>query len=284
MKEVHPVIVSASRRTDIPAFYMEDFLKKWRRGFTIWKNPFNPKQRRKVFFDKTKLVVFWSKYPVGYLKNIDKISFEHYMLYTINYYPKLEPKLPDLKKRIELFKEISRKIGKEKVIWRFDPIVLIRNIITPNDIVERFEVIANELSGFTFRVIVSFMTPYKKVLYRFKRMKMEYIPPTSDEVYYIAKKLGRISKKFGFEIQSCSEKFNSLGELEAFGIRRGACIDKDYIVRVFSENRELVSEVSKLRKDKGQRSLCLCVESADIGEYNTCKFDCIYCYAIMKRR
>ncbi len=259
---------------------MDDFLKKWEQGFVIWKNPFNPKQQRKILFDKTKLVVFWSKYPIGYLKNIKKIPFDHYILYTINYYPKLEPKLPDLQKRIDVFKEISRRIGKERVIWRFDPIVLIKNIISPDDIVERFETIARELSGFTKRVIISFMTPYKKVLYRFKKIKIEYTQPTVDEVYYIAERLGKISKKFGIEIQSCSERFNALGELEAFGIKKGACIDKNYIMHVFSENNELVNEVSRLKKDRGQRSLCLCVESVDIGEYNTCKFDCVYCYAI----
>ena len=280
MREVHPIIISASRRTDIPAFYMEEFLRRWNEGYTLWKNPFNPKQRKKVMFDQTELVVFWSKYPIGYLKNIEKINFNNYILYTVNYYPKLEPNLPNLDKRIELFKEVSKRIGKEKVIWRFDPIVLLKGQITPKDIINRFKVIAEKLHNHTTRVIISFMTPYKKVLYRFKKIKMEYTDPTIDDVYYIAENIGRISKEVELEVQTCSERFNALGELEKFGVRRGACIDREYILKVFPEDKSLVEKVSKLKKDKGQRSLCLCIESVDVGEYNTCKFGCIYCYAI----
>ncbi len=279
MKEVHPVIISASRRTDLPAFFMQDFLKSWKRGYTLWKNPFNPKQIKKVFFDKTKVVVFWSKYPSGYMRHIKQIDFPHYMLFTLNLYPELEKNLPPFEKRVAIFREVSKTIGSEKVIWRFDPIVLVEGLIDAKEIVRRFAVVAKALEGFTKRVIISFMTPYRRAVSRMKKSGLLYHEPTMDEVEYIAASLSEIADEHGMEVQSCADRFAALGILESMGVKRGACIDKEYILRVFRDV-EGIEAVVTLKKDKGQRSLCLCAESVDVGEYGTCKFNCLYCYAI----
>ncbi len=280
MKEVHPVIISASRRTDIPAFYFDKFLSELKKGYTLWKNPFNPKQVKKVFFDNTKLIVFWSKYPVMYLKYRREIKIEHYFLYTLNYYPEIEVNLPEFEKRVNLFEKLSSILGKERVVWRFDPIVLIEGLITSEDIIERFKIIADKIHKYTKRVIISFMTPYKKSTMRLKRFGFIYKEPNIEEVRYIAGSLSKVAKSYGLEIQSCSERLNALGELERCGIKNGACIDKEYILNVFKDSKNIVKYVKMLLKDKGQRRLCRCIESTDIGEYGTCKFNCLYCYAI----
>ena len=280
MNEVHPVIISASRRTDVPAFYMEDFLRDWRKGYTIWTNPFNPKQKRVVRFDRTKLVVFWTKFPAGYMKLFKEIDFPHLILFTLNHYPELELNLPDLEKRVEVFIEVSKMIGRDKVVWRFDPIVLVEGKIEKEDVVQRFEKILKRVEGYTRRVIISFMTPYRKSILRMEKYGVPYREPKLHEVEFIAENLGKMAKDAGLEIQTCSDRFNALGELERFGIRKGACIDKDYILDVFKNEKDVVEYVKKLGKDRGQRKLCMCAESVDIGEYRTCKFKCLYCYAI----
>lgn len=272
MRVVKPLIISASRRTDIPAFYMDWFLSEWEKGWTEWVNPFNRKQVRIVSFENTKIVVFWSKYPIGILKNSDKIDFEFLLLYTLNDYPELEKKLPPLERRIELFKEISRIFGKERVIWRFDPLVFLEGRDTK--LISKFERISLELEGYTKRVIVSVFTPYGKAVRRMEKAGFVVRDPEEEEIREIGSKLKEIAEKRGMEIQTCADRYWKV--FEEVGVKRGACIDAGYI----AENFKHLEVLKKLKKDRGQRDLCLCVESVDIGRYNTCKFGCLYCYAV----
>ena len=277
MKEVSPLIISASRRTDIPAFYMDWFLSEWEKGWTEWVNPFNRNQRKKVLFENTELVVFWSKYPIGILKNIERLNFDFLVLYTVNLYPDLEKRLPKIEKRIELFKELSDILEPSSVIWRFDPIVFY-NDLSIDEIIKRFEMISKELEGYTKRVIISVMTPYKKVLSRMKKEGFTVRDPSEDEILHLGRHLKEISSSRGMEIQTCADRFWKI--FERAGVKRGRCIDAEYIERVFRDNKRLVEGLKKLKKDRGQRDLCGCVESVDIGKYKTCKFGCTYCYAV----
>ena len=280
--ELHPVIVSVSRRTDVPAFYMDEFLRVWRRGYVFWQNPYNPTQIKKVCFNAVKLVVFWSKYPAGLLKRLKKIDIDFLLFYTVNDYPNIvEPGMPSIEVRLNLFKELSRLLGKERILWRFDPILLIKEKLEKEELLKRVERIAKELSGYTNRMIVSFVTPYRKVLARFKNAGVELIDfdRFTELVDEIAAGIGEIGRRYGFEVQTCAERFNVFGRLERFGLKKGACVDKGYIMQVFASNEELVESVRHLKKDKGQRSICGCVESVDIGRYGTCRFKCLYCYA-----
>ncbi len=278
MKEERPIIISASRRTDIPAFYMDDFLKVWNRGWTIWKNPFNPNQRKIVRFEDVKLVVFWSKYPVGILRRFEDLSFDYYVLFTVNDYPEFEPNLPPLDIRLELFEKLSEKLGKYRVVWRFDPIILARRISEPEDVLEKFSRILDRLYDKTFRVIVSFLTPYRKTVSRLRRAGYELILPDKELAVDMAKEMAKMAKSRGLEIQSCADRFNADGSLERVGIRRGACIDPDLVSKSFPE--DISKAVRDLGRDRGQRRECLCLKSVDIGEYGTCKFRCLYCYAV----
>ncbi len=279
MKEERPLIISASRRTDIPAFYMKDFLKMWRSGRTVWRNPFNPNQRKIVLFDRTRLVVFWSKYPVGIIGRFDELDFNYYVLYTLNDYPEVELGLPPLDRRIELFEELSRRVGRYRVVWRFDPIILLKGVLEEDEILRRFENILKRLSGKTFRVIISFFTPYRKSVSRLKKAGYDVVDLDADRALRIAKNLADMAREEGLEIQSCADRFNADGTLERVGIKKGACIDPE-LVSIAFDDPELLEGLKHLGKDRGQRKECLCLESVDVGEYRTCRFRCLYCYAI----
>ncbi len=256
---------------------MEWFLREWEKGWTEWVNPFNPKQKKIVSFEDTQLVVFWSKYPIGVAENLSRINFDFLLLYTVNDYPELEPNVPNLGKRTELFREISRKIGREKVIWRFDPIIFL-NDTSVKDVVEKFRRISRDLEGYTERVITSVMTPYKKVVRRMRKAGFPPREPSEKEIIDLGRNLKEIASNRGMEIQTCADRFWKL--FESVSVRKGACIDPEYIKNAFSGNIKLIEGVKKLKKDRGQRSLCGCVESVDIGRYKTCKFNCTYCYAV----
>src|SRR6056297_3462321 len=124
------MIISASRRTDIPAFYSDWFMNRIREGYYFKVNPFNKNQKKGISLDSKEvdMIVFWSKYPEPMIEYIDELSskgYNFYFQYTLNNYPEiLEPRLPDLEKRIEVFKKLSEKIGKKRVIWRYDPIII----------------------------------------------------------------------------------------------------------------------------------------------------------------
>ena len=145
-----PVIVSSSRSTDIPAFYADWFIERWKRGYVKWKNPFNG-EHLYVSFRDTLVVVFWSKNPYPMLKHIDFLNENvrnYYFQFSLNDYEKegYEGNVPRLDKRIVTFKKLSDRIGPEKVIWRFDPMLLTENIDT-NEILQRVKYIGDQLSG-----------------------------------------------------------------------------------------------------------------------------------------
>ncbi len=270
------MIISASRRTDIPAFYSKWFMDRIREKFCLVSNPFNPKQISKISLDPPDVdaIVFWTRYPqpfISHLSILDKMGYGYYFLFTLLDYPEIfEPKSPGLNLRVNTFKELSDKIGPKKVIWRYDPII-ISNITPYNFHLKKFESLACELKDFTKQVIISFIDIYPKVRKRFKEMenkgvKIEQIDKKGIE---FLRSLKAIANENNIKIQACAEK-NSLCQ---YGIKSGKCIDDRLIYDLFGIR---VSQA----KDKGQRKECLCVPSRDIGMYDTCIFGCKYCYAI----
>ena len=275
LRKLHPVVISVSRRTDIPAFFGEWFLKVWKRGFTIWKNPFNPKDTRKVFFDKTRVIVFWSKFPEPFLGFLKEINTFYYFHFTLNDYPHiLESKLPPLQKRLQTFKKLSSILGKDRVIWRFDPIIISKNLgLTGETILRKIEAISKELEGYTTRIFVSFLTPYRKVLRRFRERNIDFVNLSYDERKDLLLRIYKIVKSHGMELHTCAEPFYDER------IIPGSCIDPS-IPYPYLKNDPVFQEYMRSSgKDKGQRKLCRCWESVDIGFYNTCPFLCTYCYA-----
>lgn len=292
-----PVIISASRATDIPTFYADWFISRWEAGYIKWINPFN-NQPLYVSFKKTRAVVFWTKNPRPMFKYLDYLDHNipnYYFQFTLNDYDQehFEAKVPSLSSRIETFKELSNRLGKKRVVWRFDPLIL-TDTIDVTELLRRIKNIGDQLKDYTEKLVISFadIGSYKKVENNLKKEDVPYIEFTQESMVEIAKGLQELNKEWGLEIGTCSEKI----DLEAFGITHNRCIDDDLMIDLFSHDKDLMDflgveispadlfsdgNVVKKRnlKDKGQREDCGCIMSKDIGQYNTCPHECNYCYA-----
>lgn len=272
------MIISASRRTDIPAFHADWFLDRIRDGYCCVTNPFNPTQTSRVSLkpDDVDVIVFWTRdsSPLRpYLSELDEKGYSYYFLYTITGYPReLESNTPDLEDAIAEFRSLSHKIGKERVIWRYDPI-LISDVTSFHYHMDRFAKIMNGLSGATSRVVVSLYDDYRHSGNRLSRLGIKHLkePETAQEFGKMLNSMVSCARSSGCEMVSCAEDV----DLSPYGIKPGKCIDADYIRQVFG------IEVSGA-KDKNQRKPCGCVQSKDIGRYNTCSHGCAYCYATRK--
>lgn len=263
------MILSVSRRTDIPAFYSEWFYNRVKEGFVYVRNPMNIHQVSKIAINPkiVDCIVFWTKNPEKMLSRIDELEdYNYYFQFTINPYSKeLELQVPKKNKIIETFKKLSDKIGKNRVIWRYDPI-LITDKIDINYHIKYFEEIAKRLFLYTNKCIISFIDNYKKTEKNLEGTGTREL--SDDEVFYISQEIMKIAHTYNIQIESCAEKYN----LNDIGIKHGKCIDN-----VLIEN--IIGCPLEAKKDKNQRQECGCIESIDIGEYNTCLHNCLYCYA-----
>lgn len=271
------MIISASRRTDIPAYYSEWFMRRIREGYCTVPNPYNSKQIARVSLKPSDVdvFVFWTKnagpmFPR--LGELDALGYKYYFQYTVTGYPAaFEPSVPRLDATVKTFGELAERIGPDRVIWRYDPII-ISNITGYDYHREQFSRLAELLRGKTQRVVVSIVDEYRKASLNFKRLASEGIfvgkSLDGEESARLMNHLVRTAKDYGLEIYSCSETV----DLRPFGILPGKCIDDDFIGRVFG------IDVNHT-KDKFQRKECGCVVSKDIGAYDACLHGCTYCYA-----
>ncbi len=263
------MIISVSRRTDIPAFYSEWFFNRIKAGFVDVINPFNTKQANRISLKKEDVdcIVFWTKNPKPLMARLDELDgYNYYFQYTINSYgPDMEPNVPSKSKElIDTFIELSKRIGKEKVIWRYDPIIL-TNKYSKEWHVKYFEYIAEKLHDYTRKCVISFVDLYAKTKRNTKELGISEM--TVDDMNYIAKEFSIIAKKYNLELATCCEKI----DLEKYDIKHNSCIDGKLI-------EELFGIIMDDKKD-GQREACGCLKCNDIGAYNTCKHQCKYCYA-----
>lgn len=263
------MILSVSRRTDIPAFYSEWFFNRVKEGFVYVRNPMNIHQISKVPINPQVVdcIVFWTKNPKAMLSRLDEIKeYHYYFQFTINpYNQELEVKVPKKDNVVETFIELSKKIGSNRIIWRYDPILFTDKIDIAYH-VKYFEELAKRLEGYTRRCTISFVDYYQKTERNLRGTTAREL--REFEIFEISDKLLPIAEKYGMCVQTCSEKI----DLESHGVGHGKCID-DKIVE------ELLGCDIKISKDKNQRKECGCVQSIDIGEYNTCGHNCLYCYA-----
>jgi DNA repair photolyase len=308
-----PVIISASRSTDIPAFYAKWFINRLKAGYVLWTNPFN-QQPMYISFKNCRVVVFWTKNPkpiIPYLCELDERNIHYYVQFTMNDYEHegFEPNVPPLNERIETFKTLSEQIGKEKVIWRFDPLI-ITPTVTPHDLLKKIWDTGNQIRGLTDKLVFSFVDvkAYRKVQHNlvketslYLKEKVEDAELNSEQMTEIAEGLVKIRERWKSEgwniaLATCAEQI----DLDKYGIEHNRCIDDELMRRIFSEDKDLMYYLScgklpdnstlfpdssiiapkqvKL-KDKGQRKVCGCMISKDIGMYNTCPHHCVYCYA-----
>ena len=303
-----PMIVSASRSTDIPAFYADWFFHRLQKGYSAWTNPFNG-VKSYVSYDQTRFIVFWSKNPrplLPYLHILRERNIKCYIQYTLNDYEreKLE-KVPSLSNRIETFKLLVEQLGKGAVIWRFDP------MISVEDLLVKVQSIGDQLKDYTEKLVFSYadIAMYKKVKHNLEVNGIPYHEWDTEQMDEFADKLSTMNRKRGwnFQLATCGEKI----DISKYDILHNRCIDGDLITRLAWDDKELmdfmkvhIEEVpaptlfgkpelpqgaillphnhyfiSKHKKDPGQRQFCECMASKDIGEYNTCPHLCEYCYA-----
>ena len=267
------MIISVSRRTDIPAFYAKWFINRIREGYVLNKNPFNANQVKKIILTPFHVdaIIFWTRNPkplMPYLNELDEKGLNYYFQYTITGYPRsLEKNTPHPSKAIETFIELSDKIGKEKVIWRYDPIIFTK-YTDSDEHIRLFDKISKALKGKTDKVVISFADPYKKITKKLEAIDYSDILDEKTKLYELAKQMSKIAQSRNMIVETCSEAI----DLDYCNIKHGKCIDDTLIEKLFNINLHV-------DKDKNQRKECGCVQSIDIGVYNTCSHGCTYCYA-----
>lgn len=264
------MILSVSRRTDIPNYYSEWFYHRIKEGFLYVRNPMNPRQVSEIRLspDVVDCIVFWTKNPLPMMERLEELkAYSYYFQFTLTGYGNdVEANLPDKETAmIPIFQELSERIGRERVIWRYDPIFF-SDRYTVEYHIETFREIAEALNGYTDQCVISFLDIYAKIK---KNMEgLSYYELEESELKSFAKEISRIAKQNDISVSSCAEKM----DLEDCGIVHNCCIDKGLI-------EKLIGCELKVGKDKNQREECGCVESIDIGTYDTCRNGCAYCYA-----
>ncbi len=316
VEAVAPVIISASRATDIPAFYAEWFFRRLDRGYCVWVNPFNRKPTY-VSFERCKVVVFWTKNPAPmqpYLHRLDERGIHYYFQMTLNDYGEegFEPCVPPLAERVETFRRLSGMLGPGRVVWRFDPLIVTPRL-TPRQLLGRIWRLGNMIEGCTERLVFSFVdvAGYRKVQANlaaesgaFTKETAISAEPGAAQQLELAAGLARLrdawaERGWRLELATCAESI----DLSSYGIMHGRCIDGELMERLFGDDFELVFYLRTGRlperdmygnypvlpaerrdmKDKGQRKVCGCMVSKDIGMYDTCGHFCAYCYANASR-
>lgn len=261
------MILSASRRTDIPCYYSEWFMKRLRDGFTYIRNPMNHAQVSRVPLSPALVdcIVFWTKDAenmLPHLDELDRMGYRYYFQFTLTPYDQTIEK--NLRRKAEIertFIELSKRIGRERVIWRYDPILL-NETISIDFHMAQFRRLCENLALYTERVIISFIDVYAKLKTPLIR---EILPEEMEKLSFF---IGKTAKEAGLIAEACCERT----DLSRWGIRGARCIDSGLIERICGVPFEIPP-------DKNQRSGCGCVQSIDIGAYNTCVNGCIYCYA-----
>lgn len=264
------MILSVSRRTDIPSYYSDWFFNRIKEGFVYVRNPMNLHQVSRIELspDVVDCIVFWTKNPGPMLDRLDELAAYNYCFqFTLTGYGRdMECNVPHKRERmIPVFKELSGRIGKKRVIWRYDPIIFTK-VYTPEYHLNAFRQLASALNGYTEKCVISFVDVYTKI--QKKLEVLDWYEPEEKELREFAVSISRIAKSNGMETGSCAENI----DLDSCGIKHNCCIDKTLI--------EYITGCKlKAGKDRNQRKECGCMESIDIGAYNTCKNGCQYCYA-----
>ncbi len=266
------MIISATRRTDIPSFYGEWFINRLKEGYVLIQNPYNENRYSwaNLSREAVDIILFWTKNPLPFFKYLDTIEdmkYPYCFHFTLTPYGKdVEKGLPNKQDLIESFITLSKRIGKNNMIWRYDPIFLDdKHTIEYHK--KMFSNMAKQLAPYANRCIVSFIDNYKNVMTRMGKDPTYNM--TTENMHSLAEVISNIAKEHSLPIFTCAEKI----DVSKFGIVPGACIDKSSI-------EDILQAPINCKRDKNQRDECLCIESIDIGTYNCCANGCNYCYAL----
>lgn len=264
------MIISASRRTDIPAYFADWFFNRLEAGFVLVRNPMNPHQVSRVALtpDVVDGFVFWTKNPAPMLGRLGALrNYPFYFQFTLTAYGRdVEPGLPGKGEAlVPTFVRLAEVIGPERVIWRYDPIFL-SETYTADYHLRWFEQLTRRLSPYTRRCTISFLDFYRGTEKRMAGLKL--LPFPAEAQGALARRLAEIAHGYGLAVDTCAEAM----DLSACGIGHAHCIDGALLSR-------LGGVPLAASPDKNQRPACGCAESIDIGAYNTCRNGCRYCYA-----
>lgn len=265
------MILSVSRRTDIPCYYSEWFMNRLKAGYVMTKNPMNPSQVRRIDLSPQLIdcIVFWTKDPLNImdkLPQLDAMGYHYYFQFTLTPYGKdIEGNLRGKDEIAETFRQLSLRIGKDKVLWRYDPIIL-NNEITAEYHRENFEQLCCKLHGYTNTCTISFADIYKKLS---RNVKEHILRPIAEEqMHELAAIFSGIGNRYEIKLRACCENV----DLSDDGILQASCIDKEIVEQICGH--EIMAN-----RDISQRLGCGCYQSVDVGVYNTCRNGCVYCYA-----
>ena len=304
MDPLTPVIVSASRATDIPALYGAWLLRRLQAGSCVWINRFNGRRQR-VSFERTRAIVFWSKNPaplIPRLGEIDALGINYYFTFTLNDYERegLEPGLPPLAERIETFCRLSQLLGRDRVVWRFDPIIVGRRL-TPEAILDRIARVGAAVHRHTRKLVISFadVARYPAARRRAGRPTAAASGnPARGQTALIAAGIRELNRAWGLDVAACAEAVD-LAELRhrpeqvcrrraaGAGVSRGRGahgVSRAGRGQRAAARRRCDGGVAHRLKDRGQRTACGCIVSKDIGRYGTCTHGCVYCYGTPRTR
>ena len=294
VEAIAPVILSASRATDVPAFHADWFWNRIRAGYFKWIHPFNAGRMQTISTSKARVVVFWSKNPgplIAGLEELDRRDIHSYFQFTLNDYEAegYEPHVPKRMERIDTFRRLADRVGPERVIWRMDPLLQTEKVGIP-ELLDRAASIAAALSGHTRKLVFSYadIHAYAAVQRNLRRAAPGAREFTAEEMDELAKGMVEVAWANGIrEIATCGEGRDQM----ELGVAHNRCIDDELMIRLWPKDSALMeflgckdktlfgeSERPNL-KDKGQRKECGCIVSKDIGRYGTCPHLCVYCYA-----
>lgn len=263
------MIINASSRCDIPAYFSDWFMHRLAAGYVLVRNPYNPSQVSYIDMSRKTVdaIVFCTKNPAPMYKHLDTLDtyqIPYYIMVTLTpYSTDMEPGVPIIKKRVESFITLSKRIGKERITWRYDPIV-INPVYTVEKHIEMFTKLCKVLSPYTSTVIISFVDIYKNI-------KDHFDNPSEKQIEVLTTTMVTIATKYGIEIQACGEK-----GLEKYGVSPRPCIDNQKLEQIIGHPLEIPE--AKLRK------YCHCVSTIDIGSYDGCLHGCTYCYACSNKQ
>lgn len=264
------MIISASRRTDIPSYYSDWLFNRLKEGYVLVRNPMNPRQISRINLSPEVVdgIVFWTKNPLPMLNRLSELErYHYYFQFTLTAYDRdVETNLPSKNKiLIPAFQQLSKRIGREKLVWRYDPIFF-NDRYTMEYHCNYFKVLAAKLGAYTEKCTVSFLDFYRKTERNMRPLQLQ--PVLREQQIALMQRFSEIAKCYGFYLDTCAEA-TELGQL---GIGHACCIDRERLERIGTCKLSV-------GKDKNQRPACGCVASIDIGAYNTCGNGCLYCYA-----
>lgn len=274
------MIISVSRRTDIPRFFVPWFMNRIREGYCLVPNPMYPKQVSRVSLKPKDVtaIVFWTRFPerlIPFLPELDERGYRYYFQYTITgYRTEYEKNAPALERTIDCFIQVSNHVGSERILWRYDPIFFTTDMDESFHIMN-FESISNKLAGKCQKIVISFLDEYDKTVAAFKKGGVTYSGNAllREGISDFLRRLVQLAIDRNMTIETCAE----IEDYSSLGISRGHCIDEKLIGK-------LANLPLRYKKDSSQRQACGCMVSRDIGVNNTCLGRCIYCYATQESR